>query len=69
MNDILAMEGLIKRFRDKLNTNKSKSIDNKDNNKTSYIKPNNSKDISLDEFRSKYKPILIKIYNEVKKRI
>ena len=62
MNDIIAMEGLIKRFRDKLNNNKSKSIDNnKDKDKTSNIK-----DISLNEFRSEYKPILIKIYNYIK---
>ncbi len=69
MNDIIVMEGLIKRLRDKINKNKAYATNNQ--TKSRYInnnsKSNNIKNISLDEFRSKYKPIFIKIYNEVKR--
>ena len=64
MNDIIAMEGLIKRLRDKINSNKSNERDVKPS--SSYRSKKSKVNISLDEFRSKYKPIFIKIYNEVK---
>ena len=69
MNDIIVMEGLIKRLRDKISKNKATPTNNQ--TKSRYInnnsKSNNIKNISLDEFRSKYKPIFIKIYNDVKR--
>ena len=67
MNDIIAMEGLIKILRQSRDARKLEKKTGKtpisSNNKTKH---SNSKDISLNEFRSEYKPILIKIINYLK---